>query len=57
MLLFNAMGIFKELAAVCYFNASHVIIQPNKTSHFLNHNDHFNTSHVIIQLHFVAFLP
>ena len=27
MLLFNAMGIFKESAAVCYFNTSHVIIQ------------------------------
>ena len=27
MLLFNAMGIFKELAAVCYFNTSLVVIQ------------------------------
>ena len=30
MLLFNAMGICKELAAVCYFNTSHVIIQQRK---------------------------
>ena len=49
MLLFNAMGIFKELAAVCYFNTSHVIIHPKPPSYININLNNFNTSYVIIQ--------
>ena len=49
MLLFNAMGICKELAAVCYFNTSHVIIQPHFMVLVTVAESNFNTSYVIIQ--------